>query len=122
LVRRIGPSKEKCLWHLEGNHTTEQCYQRWRALKNSPDPRPIHDKKGKKKADEGSDDFQEPNKTVNILFGVLPTRRSQKATRREVLNIEPAVLTRSGGRKYLSPSPARINGQASLNKGGFHSS
>jgi hypothetical protein len=19
--------KEKCLWHLEGNHTTEQCYQ-----------------------------------------------------------------------------------------------
>jgi hypothetical protein len=30
---------------------------------------------------------------VNILFGGLPTRRSQKATRREVLNIEPAVLT-----------------------------
>jgi hypothetical protein len=30
---------------------------------------------------------------VNVLFGGLPTRRSQKATRREVLNIEPAVLT-----------------------------
>jgi hypothetical protein len=30
---------------------------------------------------------------VNILFGGLPTRRSQKATRREVLNIEPAVPT-----------------------------
>jgi hypothetical protein len=28
---------------------------------------------------------------VNILFGELPTKRSQKATRREVLNIEPAV-------------------------------
>jgi hypothetical protein len=30
---------------------------------------------------------------VNILFGGLPTRQSQKATRREVLNIEPVVLT-----------------------------
>jgi hypothetical protein len=30
---------------------------------------------------------------VNILFGILPTRWSQKATRREVLNIEPTVPT-----------------------------
>jgi hypothetical protein len=30
---------------------------------------------------------------VNVLFGGLPTKRSQKAIRREVLNIEPAVLT-----------------------------
>jgi hypothetical protein len=30
---------------------------------------------------------------VNILFGGLPTKRSQKAPRREVLNIEPAVPT-----------------------------
>jgi hypothetical protein len=85
--------KEKCPWNLEGNHTTEQCYKLRRALKDSPDPRPPHDKKGKKKADEGNDDFQEPNKMVNVVFGGLPTRRSQKATRREVLNIEPAVLT-----------------------------
>jgi hypothetical protein len=34
-----------------------------------------------KKADEGNDDFQEPDKTVNVLFGGLPTKRSQKATR-----------------------------------------
>jgi hypothetical protein len=85
--------KEKCPWHLEGDHTTKQCYQLRRALKNSPDSRPPHDKKGKKKADEGNDDFQEPDKTVNVLFGGLPTRRSQKATRQEVLNIEPAVPT-----------------------------
>jgi hypothetical protein len=85
--------KEKCPWHLEGNHTTEQCYQLRRALKDSPDPRHPHDKKCKKKADEGNDDFQQPNKTVNVLFGGLPTKRSQKATRREVLNIEPAVPT-----------------------------
>jgi hypothetical protein len=24
--------KEKCQWHLDGNHTTEQCYQLRRAL------------------------------------------------------------------------------------------
>jgi hypothetical protein len=85
--------KEKCPWHLEGNHTTEHCYQLRRALKDFPDPRPPHDKKGKKKVDEGNGNFQEPDKTVNILFGGLPTKRSQKATRLEVLNIEPAVPT-----------------------------
>jgi hypothetical protein len=85
--------KEKCSWHLEGNHTTEQCYQLRRALKDTPDPQPPHDKKGKKKADEGNDDFQEPDKTVNVLFGGLPNKRSQKATRREVLSIEPAIPT-----------------------------
>jgi hypothetical protein len=85
--------KEKCSWHLKGNHTTEQCYQLRRALKDFPDPRPPHDKKGKKKADEGNDDFQEPNKTVNVFFSGLPTKRSQNATRQEVLNIEPAVPT-----------------------------
>jgi hypothetical protein len=68
--------KEKCSWHLEGNHTTKQCYQLRRALKDSPDPRPPHDKKGKNKADEGNDNFQEPDKTVDVLFGGLPTRRS----------------------------------------------
>jgi hypothetical protein len=30
---------------------------------------------------------------MNVLFGGVPTRRSQKATKREVLNIEPAVPT-----------------------------
>jgi hypothetical protein len=85
--------KEKCPWHLEGNHTTEQCYQLQRALKDSLDPWSPHDKKGKKKVNEGNGDFQEPDKTVNVLFGRLPTKRSQKATRREVLNIEPTVPT-----------------------------
>jgi hypothetical protein len=85
--------KEKCLWHLNGNHTAEQCYLLRRALKDSPKPWHPHDKKGKKKADEGNGDFQEPDKTVNILFGGLPTKRSQKAIRREVLNIEPAAPT-----------------------------
>jgi hypothetical protein len=65
--------KEKCPWHLDGNHTTEQCYQLRRALKDTPEPRHPQNKKGKKKADEGNDDFQEPDKTVNVLFGGLPT-------------------------------------------------
>jgi hypothetical protein len=73
--------KEKCQWHLEANHTTEQCYQLRRALKDTPEPRHPHDKKGKKKADEGNGDFQKHDKTVNLLFGGLPTKRSQKATR-----------------------------------------
>jgi hypothetical protein len=85
--------KEKCPWHLDGNHTTEQCYQLRRALKSTPEPPHPHDKKGKKKHDDGNGDFQEPDKTVNILFGGLPSRREQKATRQEVMSIEPAVLT-----------------------------
>jgi hypothetical protein len=83
--------KEKCPWHLEGNHTTEQCYQLKRALKSTPEPPHHHDKKGKKKNDGDNGDFQEPDKTVNVLFGRLPKKREQKATRREVMNIEPAV-------------------------------
>jgi hypothetical protein len=85
--------KEKCPWHVEGNHTTKQCYQLRRALKDTPEPRHPHDKKGKKKADEGNGDFQEPDKMVNVLFGGLLTKQCQKVTRREVLNIEPALLT-----------------------------
>jgi hypothetical protein len=85
--------KEKCPWHLDNNHTTEQCYKLRRALKCTPEPPHPHDKKGKKKNDGGIDDFQEPDKTVNVLFGGLPSRREQKATRREVMSIEPAVPT-----------------------------
>jgi hypothetical protein len=40
--------KEKWPWHLDGNHTTEQCYQLRRALKSTPEPPHPHDKKGKK--------------------------------------------------------------------------
>jgi hypothetical protein len=85
--------KEKFPWHLDGNHTTEQCYRLRRALKDTPERRHPHDKKGKKKANDDNDDFQEPDKTVNVLFGGLPNRRVQKATRREVMNIVPAVPT-----------------------------
>jgi hypothetical protein len=86
--------KEKCPWHLDGNHTTEQCYQLRRALKSTLEPPHPHDKKGKKKHDDGNADFQKPDKTVNVLFGGLPSKREQKATCREVMSIEAAVPTR----------------------------
>jgi hypothetical protein len=85
--------KDKCLCHLDVNHTSEQCYQLRQALKDTPEPRHPHEKKGKKKADEGNDDFQEPDKTVNVLFGGPPNLQAQKATRREALSIEQAVPT-----------------------------
>jgi hypothetical protein len=85
--------KEKCPWHLDGNQTTEQCYQLRPTLKSTPGPPHPHDKKGKKKNDGDNGDFQEPDKTVNVLFGGLPSKREQKATRREVMSIEPAVQT-----------------------------
>jgi hypothetical protein len=50
--------KEKCPWHPDGNHTTEQSYQLRQALKSTPEPPHPHDKKGKKKNDGGNDDFQ----------------------------------------------------------------
>jgi hypothetical protein len=62
-------------------------------LKSTPEPPHPHDKKGKKKHDDDNADFQEPDKTVNFLFGGLHSRREQKATRREVMSIEPAVQT-----------------------------
>jgi hypothetical protein len=86
--------KEKCPWNLDDNHTTEQCYQLRRGLKGTPEPPHPRDKKGKKKKnDEGNSDFQEPDKTVNVLFGGLPSRREQKGTHREIMSIEPAVPT-----------------------------
>jgi hypothetical protein len=66
---------EKCSWHLDGNHTTEQCYQLRQALKSTPEHPHPHDKKGKKKNDGGNGDFQEPDETVNVLFDGLPGRR-----------------------------------------------
>jgi hypothetical protein len=84
--------KEKCPWHLDGNHTTEQCYQLRRALKSTQSHRTLITRK-EKKNNGGNDNFQEPDKTVNVLFGGLSSRREQKATRREVMSIEPAVPT-----------------------------
>jgi hypothetical protein len=70
--------KEKCPWHLDGNHTTEQCYQLRRALKSTPEPPHPHDKKGKKKNDGGSDDFQEPTRLSTSSSADYPADGSKK--------------------------------------------
>jgi hypothetical protein len=54
--------KEKCPWHLDGNHTTEQCYQLRRAPKSTPEPPHPHDKKGKKKQDDGTTTSRNPTR------------------------------------------------------------
>jgi hypothetical protein len=47
--------KEKCPWHPNGNHTTEQCYQLRHALKDTPEPPHPHDQKGMKKDGDNND-------------------------------------------------------------------
>jgi hypothetical protein len=54
--------KEKCPWHLDNNHTTEQCYQLRRALKDTPEPRHPNNKKGKKKTDEATTTSRNPTR------------------------------------------------------------
>jgi hypothetical protein len=87
--------KEKCPWHPNGNHNTEQCYQLRHALKDTPEPLHPHDKKGKKK-DGDNNDSQEANKTVNVLFGGLPSKREQKASGSDLSQVV-------GGTHYLLP-------------------
>jgi hypothetical protein len=79
---------------LIGSHSLPPLWSSIRSfIKDTPEQRHPLDKKGKKKTNERNDDFQEPDKTVNVFFGGLPNRRAQKATRREVMSIEPAVPT-----------------------------
>jgi hypothetical protein len=49
--------------------------------------------RGKVKVLEGNNDYQDPDKTVNIMFCGLPTMRAQKLTLREIIFIEPATAT-----------------------------
>jgi hypothetical protein len=41
--------KEKCPWHLDGNHTIEQCYQLRRALNDTPEPRHLMTRKARRR-------------------------------------------------------------------------
>jgi hypothetical protein len=54
--------KEKCPWHLDGNHTTEQCYQLRRALKSTPEPSHPHDKNGKRRTMEAMTTSRNPTR------------------------------------------------------------
>ena len=87
--------KQKCPRHPNNNHTTEQCFQLHRALKDTPEPIHPKDRKGKEKKDDKDydDGFQDATRNVNVLFGGIPTKRSQKLILREIMSIEPATPT-----------------------------
>jgi hypothetical protein len=50
-------------------------------------------RRARKKSMKATTTSRKPDKTVNVMFGGLPTKRSQKLTLWEVLNIEPGVPT-----------------------------
>jgi hypothetical protein len=75
--------KEKCLWHLDGNHTTEQCYQLRRALKDTPEPRHPPTRKARRR----------PTKATTTSRN--PTRRSTSSS---------ADTQPTGSESYLSRS------------------
>ena len=66
-------------------------------MKDTPEPQhpnPIF-RKGKGKKDDQDKDggYQDPTKTINVIFGGIPTKRSQKLMLREIMSIEPAAPT-----------------------------
>jgi hypothetical protein len=70
--------KEKCPWHLNGNHTTEQCYQLRHSLKGTPEPPHPHDKKGKKKNDRDNNDFRNPTRLSTSSSADYPAGGSRR--------------------------------------------
>lgn len=95
--------QKQCPWHPESRHSAWDCYSLWDAFRYKP-KHPRNDKKHKDKdkdkdKEDGEDDgapgdFQQPENTVNVIFGGIAgthTRRSQKLALREVMAIEPAT-------------------------------
>jgi hypothetical protein len=54
--------KEKCPWHLDGNHTTEQCYQLRRALKSTPEHRTLTTRKARRRTTETTTTSRNPTR------------------------------------------------------------
>jgi hypothetical protein len=54
--------KENCPWHLEGNHTTEQCYQLRRALNDSPDHGLLTTRRARKKLTKATATSKNPTR------------------------------------------------------------
>jgi hypothetical protein len=113
--------KEKCSWHPNGNHTTEQCYQLRHALKDTLEPPHPHDKKGKKK-DGDNNDFRNPTRPSTSSSVDCPAGGSRRLPVEKSCPLSQRSRPLSGGRRYPSPSPSRINGPASSNQGASPSS
>ena len=86
--------KKQCPWHPLSKHSALDCITLRKVLREAPGPSGTKDDQGNiKDAGDKDDDYQDPAKTVNVIFGGLPTKRAQKLTLREIMSIEPAVPT-----------------------------
>jgi hypothetical protein len=54
--------KEKCSWHLDGNHTTEQCYQLRRALKGTRSHRTLMTRKARRRTTKAMTTSRNPTR------------------------------------------------------------
>jgi hypothetical protein len=70
--------KEKCSWHLNGNHTTEQCYQLRHALKGTPEPPHPHDKKGRRRTTEKTTTSRNPTRPSTSSSADYPAGGSKR--------------------------------------------
>jgi hypothetical protein len=54
--------KEKCPWHLDNNHTTEQCYQLRRALKDTQSHGTLTTRKARKRPSRATTTSRNPTR------------------------------------------------------------
>jgi hypothetical protein len=70
--------KEKCPWHLNGNHSTEQCYQLRHALKGTPEPPRPHDKKARRRPTETTATSRNPTRPSTSSSADYPAGGSRR--------------------------------------------
>ena len=90
---------KKCPFHPKSNHSAWKCQGLQEAFKDGTQTPDILDKpqdpKGKQKEDDHDpDNFQNPNRVVNVIFGGSEaniSKRKNKLIDREIMAIEPGT-------------------------------
>jgi hypothetical protein len=114
--------KEKCPWHPNGNHTTEQCYQLRHALKDTQRHCTLTTRRARRRPTETTTTSRNPIRLSTSSSADYPTGGSRRLPVEKSRALNQRFRPLSGGRRYPLPSPARINGPASLNQDGSLSS
>jgi hypothetical protein len=70
--------KEKCPWHLDGNHTTEQCYQLRRALRVLQSHRTLTTRKPRKRTTETTETSRNPTRLSTSSSADYPADGSRR--------------------------------------------
>jgi hypothetical protein len=70
--------KEKCPWHLDGNHTTEQCYQLRRALKSTQSHRTLTTRRARRRTTETTATSRNPTRLSTSSSADYPADESKK--------------------------------------------